>query len=119
MCSLKTYANRYADIKRKMEELKADLDKVSVKIFEKLDEEGLKSFECDDFKITKVVTSKTTYKDDAIKFLKEKAPICVKEVIDSDKLKACLSANVINEKDLESYEVTKTSTSLRYTSSKK
>lgn len=119
MCSLKTYARKYAEVKKQMEELKAELDGLAVKIHQKLDSEGLKSYECDEFKITKVETTKITYNDSIIPFLKKKAPICIKEVLDSDKLKACLSANVLNRKDIEKFENTKTSTSLRFTAKSK
>lgn len=115
MCkTLKSNVKKYLELKEEIAVLEAELKEVSNKIMTGLDKEGLKSFELDDNKVTKITATRIYYSETIIPFLKEKAPVCIVETFDKDKLKACITAGILNEKDIAQYESFSTSSYIKF-----
>lgn len=107
MCKAKLSTNveKFVSLKAQIEELEAELKKVGETIIAQMDAEGVSSVESkESAKVTLVESTKVTYNDNIVFYLKDKAPNCVKETFDSAKVKTCIKAGVINEKDLDIYK---------------
>lgn len=104
MCKLSNNVKKYVELKSKIESLKEELDKLSGVIIDQMSKEDVKSSEDKEGnKLCLVSSTKVSYNDNVVEVLKQKAPVCVVETYDNDKVKSCLKAGILNEEDLSAY----------------
>lgn len=119
MCqSLKNAVKKYVELKEQIAALEAEVKKTSEKVMSGLAKEGLKSFEYNGNKVTMISSTRSSYSDSIISMLKEKAPVCIKETYDNDKLKACITSGIIKEEDIAPYVSSSVSTYIKLTKAK-
>lgn len=110
MCKMKTETKieKLNELNRQISELNKKAEDLKKSIIEDMLEKNIKKLESKNATVTLKLANYVTYKDEIIKFLKEKAPVAieVKESVNRDALNECIKSGLIKESQIDKYKET-------------